>query len=189
MDKICEMKMTLENYISAQMCDLASADTHELGEAIDMIKDLAEAEYYCEATKAMKSAGEELDEYDGRMGYTPNYRNMRRAADNMNRAMSNGRMGYTPMEKEYLDGYLHNPAQFRDEMRERNHGDAYSEWKMARRHYTETHSPMDKQKMDMHTNEHVSEVMMTIKDMWHEADPELRTEMKNKLQQLLNDLK
>lgn len=187
MDKICEMKMTLENYISAQMANLADADTHELGEAIDMIKDLAEAEYYCEATKAMKNAGNELDEYDERMGYNPNrYSNGRYAPS---RSTVNGRMGYTPMEKEYLDGYLHNPAQFRDEMRERNHGDAYSEWKMARRHYTETHSPMDKQKMDMHTNEHVSDVMMTIKDMWHEANPELRTEMKNKLQQLLTDLK
>lgn len=37
----------------AQMADLKNTDTKELGEAVDMIKDLAEAIYYCTITEAM----------------------------------------------------------------------------------------------------------------------------------------
>ena len=34
--------------------NLNTVDTRELGEAVDMIKDLAEAIYYCTVTKAME---------------------------------------------------------------------------------------------------------------------------------------
>lgn len=183
MDKICEMKTTLENYICAQINgNLEAADTKELGEAIDMIKDLAEAEYYCKVTEAMNEAAEES--YG--MGYTPN------------RYTYSGRrgMGFHPMEKEYIDGYIHSPQEFRDNMRMGYHGEnsnrygiAYSDWNNARRHYTETHNQSDKNEMNVHTNEHISDVMLTIKEMWMEADPNLRNDMKSKLQQLLNDLK
>jgi hypothetical protein len=37
--------------------DLSSVDTEELGEAIDMVKDLSEAIYYCTITKSMEETG------------------------------------------------------------------------------------------------------------------------------------
>ena len=40
--------------IEGQMANLDEVDTKELGEAIDMIKDLEEAMYYCTITKAME---------------------------------------------------------------------------------------------------------------------------------------
>ena len=40
--------------IEGQMTHLDEVDTKELGEAIDMIKDLEEAMYYCTITKAME---------------------------------------------------------------------------------------------------------------------------------------
>ena len=50
------MKENLMGCIMGQMADLKNADTKELGEAIDMIKDLSEAIYYCTVTEAMKGS-------------------------------------------------------------------------------------------------------------------------------------
>lgn len=59
MHRLKEMKNCLVNCVQAQLGDLRNADTHELGEAIDMIKDLEEAMYYCSIVKAMEKADEE----------------------------------------------------------------------------------------------------------------------------------
>lgn len=54
---------------------IENVDTKEMGEVVDIIKDLCEAEYYAKISKAMDEAeyGEEYDEYgpmeDGRRGY------------------------------------------------------------------------------------------------------------------------
>lgn len=57
MKRLENMKETLMGCVMGQMGDLKNTDTKELGEAIDMIKDLSEAIYYCTITEAMK--GEE----------------------------------------------------------------------------------------------------------------------------------
>ena len=44
--------------VECQMSNLACVDAHELGEVIDMIKDLEEAKYYCSITEAMEKASE-----------------------------------------------------------------------------------------------------------------------------------
>lgn len=48
------MKETLMSCVQGQMSNLHQVDAKELGEAIDMIKDLEEAIYYCTITEAMK---------------------------------------------------------------------------------------------------------------------------------------
>jgi len=53
------MKDTLMNSVQEQLANLKDADYHELGAAIDMIKDLAEAVYYCQIVDAMKEKSEE----------------------------------------------------------------------------------------------------------------------------------
>ena len=53
MKRLENMKETLMNCVMAQMADLKNVDTKELGEAVDMIKDLSEAMYYCTITEAM----------------------------------------------------------------------------------------------------------------------------------------
>lgn len=55
------MKETLMCAVEMQLCDLGEVDTKELGEAIDMIKDLEEAIYYCTVTEAMKGQGSEME--------------------------------------------------------------------------------------------------------------------------------
>lgn len=51
MEEIQEMKKKLIEYVWIRMSDLENMNTSELGEAIDMIKDLSEAAYYCSMTK------------------------------------------------------------------------------------------------------------------------------------------
>ena len=41
------MKEQIISCVQGQLGDISKVDTHELGEAIDMIKDLSEAVYYC----------------------------------------------------------------------------------------------------------------------------------------------
>ena len=53
------MKETLMCCVQGQMGNLANVDTKELGEAVDMIKDLEEAIYYCTITEAMKEKEKE----------------------------------------------------------------------------------------------------------------------------------
>jgi hypothetical protein len=45
------------------MGDLASVDAKELGEAVDMIKDLSEAIYYCTITESMEKSDKEKEKY------------------------------------------------------------------------------------------------------------------------------
>lgn len=59
MDSLKTMKEQLISLVQGQLGDVAHADAKELGEAIDMIKDLAEASYYCTITEAMHESEKE----------------------------------------------------------------------------------------------------------------------------------
>ena len=59
MEKLCQIKNTLINLVEQQMANPQQADTHEMGEVIDMIKDLAEACYYGSIIDAMIESKEE----------------------------------------------------------------------------------------------------------------------------------
>ncbi len=62
MEQLKMMKEQLMAQVQAQMGDLKCVDTHELGEVIDMIKDLAQTMYYCEIQEQMKKAAEKEEE-------------------------------------------------------------------------------------------------------------------------------
>lgn len=51
--RLQEMKRQITCVVECELNDIAHVDTHELGEAIDMIKDLEEAIYYATITEAM----------------------------------------------------------------------------------------------------------------------------------------
>lgn len=69
MKELKKMKETLVTAVQGQLGNLAQANTHELGCAIDMIKDLSEAIYYCEIVDSMKEAAEEKEEMMKMMKY------------------------------------------------------------------------------------------------------------------------
>ncbi len=60
-NRLKNMKETLMLAVEMQLCDLGAVDTKELGEAIDMIKDLEEAIYYCTVTEAMQGNNAEME--------------------------------------------------------------------------------------------------------------------------------
>lgn len=78
MEQLKHMKEALICEAQCQMTDLKNVDAEELGEVIDMIKDLEEACYYASITKAMTEKEREeihnhyhLDERDyGKMYYS-----------------------------------------------------------------------------------------------------------------------
>lgn len=59
MDLLKQMKENLIANVQGQMSNLHQADCKELGAAVDMIKDLSEAIYYCSVTEAMESSDKE----------------------------------------------------------------------------------------------------------------------------------
>lgn len=59
MERLKAIKECLIAQVQAQMAHLDCVDTEELGQAVDMLKDLEEALYYASATKAMEEASEE----------------------------------------------------------------------------------------------------------------------------------
>jgi hypothetical protein len=109
------MKDTLMNCVQGQMGDLSSVDAKELGEAIDMIKDLSEAIYYCTITKSMEETDKEryytpmrdMDKRYGTMYYTDSH-GVSHPSANMTTGNQNARnypMFDDPMEmRDYREG-------------------------------------------------------------------------------------
>lgn len=164
---ICDAKELLasgfKTYVSS---GFDSVNTHEAGQVTDMIKDLAEAEYYCTVTKAMNEKSEDFDP-EGMMGYRP----------------MSVRMGYKPMvdQEPYVEKYLAGGDTS-------DYGRMYDEWKKAKRHYTDTHSEADKLKMSNATRKHVDNAIVSVKEMWMEADPELKSTIKSELASLMSTM-
>jgi hypothetical protein len=96
------MKETLTCLVENQMSHLDQVDTKELGEAIDMIKDLEEAIYYCTITEAMEKTEKEskhwerdMDKPMGRM-YYPYYEPMY-YEDRSNSGNNNSNQNHAPI--------------------------------------------------------------------------------------------
>lgn len=86
MEELKTMKQNLTALVQGQMGHLDTVDTKELGEAVDMIKDLSEAIYYCTIVEAMEKSSEDKNKQNTYYYSTTNY----------NRPMeySNGKMYY-----------------------------------------------------------------------------------------------
>ena len=60
MERIKTIKESILNKVLEQTGHLDKVNAKELGEAVDMIKDLAETEYYCSIVKAMEDKEKEV---------------------------------------------------------------------------------------------------------------------------------
>lgn len=91
-EQMKHMKNTLMNCVQGQLGDLSSVDTEELGEAMDMIKDLSEAIYYCTITESMEKSEKEKKEMPMMypMDYNRYYRDMDKDYGNMYYTDSHG---------------------------------------------------------------------------------------------------
>ena len=126
MERLKSIKEMLMCCVEGQMSHLDTVDTKELGEAIDMIKDLEEAMYYCTITKAMT----EKDDYDERKYMMPYY-NEDRKYMNDNNNTSNRR------------NHSENDMMYRRYMNSNNRGLTFEEWakqeEMEMSHNPEAH--------------------------------------------------
>lgn len=99
--------------------------------------------------------------------------------------MPNYRMGY-PMDSmrniEWKDGMMY------DGREGSRHGKAYDDYKMQRRHYTESKDAESKKRMEDSMKEYTEDVMENMKEMWKDADPQLRQTMKADLTKMIQQL-
>lgn len=209
LEKICTLlDIMTDGLKSATNQGLNNLDTHEAGQVADIIKDLSEAKknltdaeknewescYYASIVKAMKDADERGDEED-RYGYIP-----REAS----------RMGKRGMQRDRIKRWVRDPDTFEDEMYERagytpgrkmsrddrssdnssdeRYGKPYREYIDSRRHYSESKSQADKDMMEMHANEHLMDVMGSIREIYKSADPDMRKRMKSDLTKLVGEM-
>lgn len=205
-ERLHNMKHTLIGWTETELGKgVECVHAEELGDAIDMIKDLAEAEeklwkacYYKKIIEAMDKAEEKEELYKtmammdddlayDRMGYNPNRGvSGRYTSSGGDRSGGHtGRMGY-PMDNRMMP---HDPDTMpmhgNEDMR---YGKPYNDYKIYRRNYTSSKSMEDKAEMDRHAMEHVHDSIDTVKDIWKEADPELKRKMKADFTKLLGDM-
>lgn len=98
-ERMKAMKEAFMCAVEGQMYNLAEVDAEELGEVVDMIKDLSEAIYYCEVAKAMEESEkyekEERYYQEGRMSSHGNQNGRMYYQDNnMPYRMNGGSMYY-----------------------------------------------------------------------------------------------
>ena len=151
MEELKTMKHNLISCVQSQMSHLHDVDTKELGDAIDMIKDLSEAIYYCTVTEAME--GKDKWETDSRYGYTqPTY---------------SGRMYYDGNKSGRMGGYTE--REYVMPMRDMREGRS----PMSRRTYMETKEmKMDKAASMKELEKYMQELTHDIVEMIEEASPE-----------------
>lgn len=91
-----------------------------------------------------------------------------------NRSQSGSRMGHDDRDWDMDD--------------DPEHSREYNEYKRAKRHYTETKSAVDKQKMDEHAMKHMNQAMDSFRELWKDADPVMRKRMKTDLTALVGEM-
>lgn len=183
MEQLKNMKQTLVSCIQGQMSHLDSVNTKELGEVVDMVKDLSEAIYYCTITEAMEGKDKKNEEHHHH--YTQNYytRDMDR---------NNGRMYYSEMPMYYNEGNSSSSPNGSNSainyseleypmMRDKREGRS----PMSRKSYMESkemHQPKTTQMKEL--EKYLQELSSDIVEMIHDASPEEKSFMEKKIQSL-----
>lgn len=164
MDVLKNMKETLIASVQGQMTNLAQADCQELGAAIDMIKDLAEAMYYCKITEAMEEKTNSGTYYYNEYHYPEYERDMDK---------DSGRMYYT--EKPYMKDNHQNEKEGRSYINRRSYMEA-----------KELHKPVNVQMKEL--DSYAQELTKDITDMIKDATMEEKQVLKTKLISLANTI-
>lgn len=166
MESLKMMKQSLMAAAQSQMGNLSEVDAEELGEVIDMIKDLEEAIYYCTITKAMEEKDQEPSSYmEGRMYY-----------DAMN---SSDRSGNVSGNKYYHEREMYPQETMHDEREGRS--------PIKRRMYMESKEMHQDKAMKMSKLEtYAKELYDDVVEMMSGASPEEKQMLHQKLVALSN---
>lgn len=173
MERLKSMKNTLMSQIEAQMGNLQCVDTEELGQAIDMIKDLEEAIYYCTIVEAMNK--EEVPQNNNVYYYTETAMgNGRGNMGGRQNGSNNSSMSTSSGGRNYSERYM--PLDW--EMRDEREGQSPK----YRRMYMESkemHSDQDQQMKDL--EKYLQELSADITEMIKDATPGEKQVLQKKL--------
>lgn len=169
MEKLKELNDIKHTLIDAVKMELSkgieNASTEELGDVIDMIKDIASAEESCMEACYYEVVTEAMSDYEGNQGY-----DRWRYSSGRFAPKGRGTYGYLPMGDEVLNAEPMDSARY--------DGTTH---KVPMYGYT--------RKMGMHkgksSNEEVESAIETMGEIWADADSELRNKMKTHVQDLL----
>lgn len=199
MDRLKAMKESLMSCAQSQINgNLNEVDAKELGEVIDMIKDLAEATYYCAVTEAMEDSKEERKHQQSQMYYTPYLPYEKSYMYNPYRDMDidNGRMYYGEGSGNGMTGGrrgMGSSSGYNGGVRQYTEGS----YPMTVRDYREGRSPIMRknymESKEMHQDkavqmkeleDYMKELSKDITEMIEDATPEEKTILKQKMTQL-----
>lgn len=166
-EKLHTIEETLASLLEAQLTDLECVDAEEMGEVVDMIKDIEEAKYYHAVVKAMEeSAIPEYFDYekDARMYY---------------RDMKRPRHHEPESDEPYSEREF--PYAFQDTREGRSH--------KARRMYMEAKQNHQEKSVQMRELEkYMQELATDIIEMVDDATAEERMYLSKKISALANKL-
>ena len=188
MEMLKSMKETLMACAQGQMGHLETVDAKELGEVVDMIKDIEEAIYYCTITESMKKVEEsekngkhtmyygepeyyrDQDRPRGRM-YYPMY------ADGSSGSMSSGSSGNGSGRSYYSEDRI----PYDMVMRDRREGQS----PMSRRRYMEAKEMKhDKNTQLQELERYMKELSDDVVEMIEDASPEEKKYLANRISSL-----
>ena len=176
MEELHSIEKCLISQVQAQCGDLKKVNAKELGEVVDMIKDLEEAMYYCSIIEAMDKTNEEKE----------NYKHM-----NVNYYMEGNNSQPSSSGSRYYVPYMeYAPYMMRDE----NWRDSHlygGRSGMSRRMYMEGkyyHNNDDSQSMK-ELEHYIKDLGEDLTDMIKESSQEEKQVLSNKLQQLATKIK
>ena len=202
MEQLKNIKEQLISQVQGQISDLRCVDTKELGEVIDMIKDLSEAIYYCEIYDQMKSADEsrmmmkennnyyyteryydpyrDMDKNYGRMYYSPSSQAGTGASSSNGGSNSSSSSGSSHSMGQGSSSYYTErdyPIHLRDEREGRS--------PMKRKMYMESKTKgMDSSKSMKELENYMQELTSDMMEMLDKASPEEKTMVQKKMNTL-----
>ena len=174
-EELKSMKTQLMSCVQGQLGDLKHVDAKQLGEAIDMIKDLSEAIYYCTITDSMEKSEKEDSNSVNNITYysTPSYRNMER--NNGYMYFPGGDGAHTPASATSYYTQMRDPREGRSAIRRR----MYMEGK-------EMHKDPESQLQELEV--YLKELSTDITQMVKDASPEQRNTLRQKMTALANKI-
>lgn len=185
MERLKSIKDCLIAQVSGQMGKLDQVDAKELGEVVDMIKDMEEACYYAKITEAMEKSEEEKKYYTEY--YRPYTRDYLRDMDK-----DYGRMYYGG---DWSDGHETSRANgttyyterpYSMELRDRREGRS----PMSRKMYMESKElHKDKTTQLKELENYMQELSVDIAEMIDDASPEEKQMLQSKIVALANKIK
>lgn len=185
MERLKSIKDCLIAQVSGQMGKLDQVDAKELGEVVDMIKDMEEACYYAKITEAMEKSEEEKKYYTEY--YRPYSRDYLRDMDK-----NYGRMYYGG---DWSEGHEINKANgatyyterpYPMELRDRREGRS----PMSRKMYMESKElHKDKTTQLKELENYMQELSLDIAEMIDDASPEEKQMLQSKITALASKIK